>query len=135
MNDNLETLAEKYLGIPYRHGGRDHKGLDCLGLIYLFYRDYGIKIPSGDGNSYSQEWYMKDPQRLISGINRMGRPVSPSELQPLDLVYFRIGGAITHMGVMIDSRRFLHVLKDRVSQISILNPSWRRRLAGARRLA
>ena len=101
-----EQIARQFLGIPYRHGGRDRKGLDCLGLVHLFYRELGIKVPDNDGQPYANDWYKKDPERLLRGLLQVGKPVNlPAEpLQPLDLVYFRMGGAITHAGVMIDHR-------------------------------
>ena len=131
-----EQIARQFLGIPYRHGGRDRKGLDCLGLVHLFYRELGIKVPDNDGQPYANDWYKKDPERLLRGLLQVGKPVDlPAEpLQPLDLVYFRMGGAITHVGVMIDHRSFLHVLTRQTVQISPLNLAWKRRLRGARRL-
>lgn len=132
--NKVHTLVKTFTGIPYRHGGRSLDGLDCLGLIYLFYKKWGIEIPEGDGKAYSPTWYKEDPQRFRRGIENIGKPVSPLDLQPLDLVYFRIGGAVTHAGVMIDRNHFLHVLKDQVVHLAPLNAAWRRRLVGARRL-
>ena len=54
-----EQIARQFLGIPYRHGGRDRKGLDCLGLVHLFYRELGIKVPDNDGQPYANDWYKK----------------------------------------------------------------------------
>ena len=56
---NYESTARQFLGIPYRHGGRDRKGLDCLGLVHLFYQELGIKIPDTDGRPYAPDWYKK----------------------------------------------------------------------------
>ncbi|HHW12981.1 MAG TPA: C40 family peptidase [Firmicutes bacterium] len=134
--NKYEQIARQFLGIPYRHGGRDREGLDCVGLVHLFYRELGIKVPDTDGRPYSTDWYKKDPERLLRGLLQVGRPVDlkTEPLQPLDLVYFRMGGAITHAGVMIDQHSFLHVLTRKTVQISSLNPAWKRRLQGARRL-
>lgn len=134
--NKYEQIARQFLGIPYRHGGRDREGLDCVGLVHLFYQELGIKVPDTDGRPYSTDWYKKDPERLLRGLLQVGRPVDlkTEPLQPLDLVYFRMGGAITHAGVMIDQHSFLHVLTRKTVQISSLNPAWKRRLQGARRL-
>lgn len=128
--------AREFLGIPYRHGGRDRKGLDCLGLAHLFYKKMGINLPAGDGRPYTTDWYKNDPERLRRGLERIGRAVDlkTEPLEPLDLVYFRIGGAITHAGVMIDRHSFLHVMTGQKVRISPLTPAWKRRLQGAHRL-
>ncbi|NLW59979.1 MAG: C40 family peptidase [Firmicutes bacterium] len=136
VQNKYEQIARQFLGIPYRHGGRDRNGLDCLGLVHLFYQELGIKLPDNDGRPYTTDWYKKDPERLLRGLLQVGRAVDlkAEPLQPLDLVYFRMGGAITHTGIMINQRAFLHVLVNKTVQLSPLNPAWRRRLRGARRL-
>src|SRR5690606_9817186 len=102
VQNKYEQIARQFLGIPYRHGGRDRNGLDCLGLVHLFYQELGIKLPDNDGRPYTTDWYKKDPERLLRGLLQVGRAVDlkAEPLQPLDLVYFRMGGAITHTGIM-----------------------------------
>lgn len=130
---DLTKLIDKYSGIPYLHQGRDLKGVDCLGLAYLFYKDCGITIPENDGSLYEADWFKKDPERYVRGLKKYGKEVE-GELKPLDFVYFRMGrGVITHGGVMVDSRNFIHVLERTLVHLSPLNFIWRRRLAGARR--
>ncbi|MGE5583021.1 MAG: C40 family peptidase [Bacillota bacterium] len=130
----IETLIKKYTGIPYKHGGRQLTGLDCLGLVHFFYQDCGIVFPDGDGGEYSVDWTKKDPLRYLRGIMAVGREVPVDQLQPLDFVYFRMGRHITHGGIMVDEDRFLHVLQNSTVKVSRLDRIWRRRLAGARRL-
>lgn len=130
----VERLIKKYMGIPYRHAGRDLTGLDCLGLVHFFYKDCGIDIPDGDGREYSRFWTKEDPERYVRGIMSLGIPAPIQDLKPLDFVFFRMGRHITHSGVMVDSDHFLHVLQNSTVQISPLNGLWRKRLAGARRL-
>ncbi|NLY90253.1 MAG: C40 family peptidase [Firmicutes bacterium] len=134
--NNYEEYAREFLGIPYRHGGRDRHGLDCLGLAYLFYKKLGINLPNGDGQPYTTDWYKIDPERLLRGLERVGRAVNlkTEPLKPLDLVYFQVGGAITHAGVMVDQHSFLHVMNGQQVRVSPLNLAWKRRLRGARRL-
>lgn len=130
----IDSAVPMFLGIPYRHGGRTKDGLDCLGLVYLFYQQLGVRIPDGDGTPYPADWYKKDAGRLQRGIETLGNPVSLSDLKPLDLVYFKIGGLISHLGVVVKPGKFIHVMKDRKVEVSPLNLFWRRYLAGARRL-
>lgn len=129
----LAAIFDKYLGIPYRHGGRDMSGLDCLGLVYLIYRDCGIEIPDNDGREYEKDWFKTEPERYLQGIRRYGVEVPLDSLQPLDLVYFKMGPVVTHTGVMVDDTSFIHVLERTRVHISTLNFKWQRRLVGARR--
>jgi cell wall-associated NlpC family hydrolase len=131
----IDQLVKEFSGIPYLHGGRTMEGLDCIGLVWLFYQKYGIKIQDSDGKVYEPDWYRRDPDRFLRGLQTQGAPVSLSQLQPLDLVYFKIGGSVTHAAVMIDPHHFLHVMIREVVHVTRLNPSWRRRLAGARRFS
>jgi cell wall-associated NlpC family hydrolase len=130
----IESLVKKYSGIPYKHAGRDLTGLDCLGLLHFFYKDCGIWIPDGDGCEYSKDWTKTDPERYLRGIMAIGTAAPVDDLQPLDLAYFRMGRNVTHGAVMIDSEHFLHVLQNTRVHVSRMDPVWRRRLYGARRV-
>ena len=130
----IDQLVKEFSGIPYLHGGRTMEGLDCIGLVWLFYQKCGIKIQDSDGKAYSPDWYRQDPGRFQRGLQTQGRAIALSELQPLDLIYFQIGGAVTHVAVMVDTHHFLHVMIREVVHVTRLSPSWRRRLVGARRL-
>ena len=42
----MSHWATKYIGLPYRPGGRDRGGLDCWGLLKLIYLEQrGIPLP------------------------------------------------------------------------------------------
>ena len=44
----------KYLGIPYKHLGSDWTGINCYGLVRLFYKkELGISIPDYE---YDANW-------------------------------------------------------------------------------
>lgn len=74
-NAALVRAAEKYLGVPYKWGGKNPAtGLDCSGLIVVAFKDaYGIDAP---GSTYTQE-----PWPKLTKITR-------ATLQPGDLVFW-----------------------------------------------
>jgi len=133
-SQKIDEAVRMFSGIPYRHGGRSKDGLDCLGLVYVFYKQLGIDLPDNDGSPYPPDWYKKDRMRLYRGVQEIGKPVPVQELAPVDLVFFRIGGFVNHIGVMVSPDSFIHVLKGQRVHVSPLNAFWRRHLMGARRL-
>lgn len=51
--DEILRVARSWLGTPYRHQGRNRRGVDCIGLIWVVSRDLGLPTPSIP-NDYGQ---------------------------------------------------------------------------------
>ena len=81
-------MAERYLGVRYEYGGESPSGFDCSGLVQYAYASVGIAIPR---TTYSQY--------------KVGTPVSRSELEPGDLLFFDHVG---HVGIYVGGGRFIH---------------------------
>lgn len=131
---SISELAQQFTGIAYCSAGRTMEGLDSIGLIQLFFRELGVALPGNGNRETTVGMNRTDSERTLGGMMSLGVPVPVTELKPLDLVYFWIGGDVTHAGVMVDGDHFLHVLNGRESQISPMDLSWGPRLVGARRL-
>ena len=88
----VET-AKKYLGIPYVYGGSTPSGFDCSGLVYYVLKSHGIKVSRSSAAMYS-----------------CGTPISKSELQPGDLVFFQgtYKAGISHVGIYVGNGKFIH---------------------------
>ena len=88
----VET-AKKYLGVPYVYGGSTPSGFDCSGLVYYVLKSHGIKVSRSSAAMYS-----------------CGTPISKSELQPGDLVFFQgtYKAGISHVGIYVGNGRFIH---------------------------
>lgn len=141
MNESIQEkiyeTIKKYKDARFLRNGRNlEEGIDCLGFIQLFYKDFGIDIPGDDGKPIEEEWYRIDPERYVRGIKSLGcKNVSIDELQPLDLAYFVIShDVITHAGIMISDREFVHMSPKSGLLISRLERHWRRRFRGAIRV-
>ena len=118
----LITAAEAYLGVPYRYGGLDRRGMDCSGLVYASFRDaLNIPVP-----------------RTAEGLFSWTERISADEIMPGDLVFFITSGSvISHVGIYTGRGLFIHAPSEgRQTGVmySRLDESyWRRTFAGAGR--
>lgn len=120
--------ANKYIGIPYKDGGRDIDGLDCWGLVRLVYKnEYGIDLPS-----FNNEYVITDRERVNELFNqyREGWLVEDKPKEG-DVVLLRLLGEESHVGVLINDKQFLHVNYKTPAAIENLESvRWRNRIVG-----
>ena len=79
-------MAERYLGAPYRWGGRDSLGLDCSGLVQQAFYACGRGCPRASG----------EPRAL-------GRAVSRAQARRGDLAFWP-----GHVALLLDGERLVH---------------------------
>ncbi len=109
-------IAMSYLGTPYVWAGSSPGGFDCSGLVMFVYSQVGVSLPHNAAAQYNY-----------------GTPVSQSDLQPGDLVFF---DGLGHVGIYIGGGQFIHAPHTGdVVKISSLSESWyASTYVGARRL-
>jgi peptidoglycan DL-endopeptidase CwlO len=108
-------IALHYLGVPYVWGGSTPSGFDCSGLVMYVYAQLGISLP----HYTVAQW----------GATL---PISTSELQPGDLVFFDHLG---HVGIYIGGGQFVHAPHTgTVVQVASLSGYYSANLDGARRV-
>jgi peptidoglycan DL-endopeptidase CwlO len=108
-------IAMRYLGVPYVWGGASPAGFDCSGLVMYVYAQVGVSLPHSSYAQYS-----------------MGVPVSMSDLQPGDLVFFY---GLGHVGIYVGGGSFIHAPHTGdVVKISSLSGSYASAFVGARRI-
>ncbi len=86
--------AQELLGVPYKYGGETpEEGLDCSGLVLYALKQEGFELP-----------------RTAHAQYRATHPIQKAELQPGDLVFFRIrrGRHIDHVGIYLGESQFIH---------------------------
>lgn len=132
LNYKVLTIAEKWLGTPYRHGAsRLQVGCDCLGLIRGIWRElYGAEPE--DAGTYSRDWAeLAQDEPLIDAARRHMYLKAQSEMQVGDLLIFRWrdGVAAKHLGIMAENNRFIHAYEGHSVTLSALVPQWRQRIA------
>ena len=119
---------EKYIGLKYKEKGRDFDGVDCWGLVRLFYKnEFKIDLPS-----FSSEYTQTDVQRIEELIAQYKEGWESTE-QPEEgsIVLFRVLGSESHVGIVVNKEQFLHVRENQDSAIENFDsPFWKKRIVG-----
>ena len=89
--DQAAAVALQQVGTPYRYGGSSPQGFDCSGLIYYSYSRVGKHVPRTTG-------------ALWSGT----QPVPKGQMQVGDVLFFRVEGKMSHVGMYIGDDQFVH---------------------------
>lgn len=101
----VEQVVRKYLGVPFRHGGRGMDGADCWGLVMMIYADLGLKLWDID-KVYDEGWTWKEKSLFIENYHRQWERVDKPQV--FDGVLFtNPGGVANHCGVMLENGRFM----------------------------
>jgi cell wall-associated NlpC family hydrolase len=103
----------------YKMGGLSKRGIDCSGFTYLtFHSKLGCKLP-----------------RTTKLQAKTGDKVARNNLRTGDLVFFKTGFFVKHVGIYLDESRFLHASTSQGVMISSLKEKyWKKRYWTARRV-
>lgn len=83
--------AFRFLNTPYRWGGTSENGVDCSGFVKKVYNEAGIDVPRCSRDQFSN-----------------GSKISLENAQPGDLVFFKKGKRINHVGIYLGDNKFIH---------------------------
>lgn len=105
VREALYLQHRQWKDTEYALGGLSKKGIDCSGLVYVTYLEkLGIELP-----------------RTTELQSHIGKEVQRSELRAADLVFFKTGPKLRHVGMYIENDTFLHVSKKEGVTISTLS--------------
>jgi len=118
-----------FIGLPYSPKGRSRSGVDCWGLVRLFYLEiFKVELPS-----YLMEYSSSEDSSSVADAVRNNLP-NWSKVDVIefgDLLVFNVLGFPCHTGVALNSNDFLHSFMNTNSCIERLNSiSWSRRIHG-----
>ncbi|MDE9453652.1 bifunctional murein DD-endopeptidase/murein LD-carboxypeptidase [Xenorhabdus bovienii] len=122
---NLDTKSKilnqyaDWKGVAYRLGGSTKRGIDCSAFVQRTFHDqFDIDLP-----------------RSTSEQQKIGQTVSRSKLRAGDLVLFKTGIYMRHVGIYIGNNQFVHASTSNGVIVSKLTDTyWTKRYYGARRV-
>jgi cell wall-associated NlpC family hydrolase len=91
VGSRAARVAREQLGRPYVYGAKGPQAFDCSGLVYYSYQQSGLHAP-----------------RTTSALWERAVPVSRQSLRAGDILFFRIEGKMSHVGIYLGGGRFVH---------------------------
>ena len=85
-HNQVYSIIRKYIGIPYRYGGKNPSGFDCSGFTSYIYR----------------EAFRMNIKPVTTEQYRLGQEISRNKLNFGDLIFFNTTGRIpSHVGIYV----------------------------------
>lgn len=105
MRNRIVSLTRTYLGVPWRHQGRSHHSIDCVGLPIVVGRELGLHDYDDTFNYRRQSTGSELTQIFEKHCNRI---TNLAGLLPGDLVIFRDTVFAQHVGIMSSKTSVIH---------------------------
>jgi cell wall-associated NlpC family hydrolase len=97
VKKRLDNAYREWVGVPHRDGGLSKKGIDCSGFVHLVFKDkFAQKVP-----------------RTTASLAKTGIQINQRQLQPGDLVLFKIRWGVNHVGIYTGDGTFIHASKSK----------------------
>lgn len=115
----LQSEYNYWAGSPFRLGGETLKGVDCSSLVQkVFQNSLNIDLP------------LTTEQQVKKGIF-----VKRSQLKVGDLVFFKTGWKVRHVGIYMGKNKFFHASTSKgVITSDLNNPYWNKHYWQSRRV-
>ncbi len=105
----LLSHYNEWRGVEYLIGGNTKKGIDCSGYVHLAFKQKLNKILP----------------RSTSSMAKLGIKIAKKNIHPGDIVFFKTGLTIRHVGIYVGRNEFIHASTSRgVTKSNLNNPYW-----------
>ncbi|MCD6407728.1 LysM peptidoglycan-binding domain-containing protein, partial [bacterium] len=120
LRSEVVEEALSYINVPYKLGGASKKkGVDCSSFIQLVYKKFGFELPRTSYYQYKQ-----------------GICIKLEDAEPGDLVFFRRGRYVGHVGIYLGNNLFIHASdkQKRVTISSLEKPYFKKHFVCVKRI-
>jgi cell wall-associated NlpC family hydrolase len=99
MTDRAQLIAtaRRWIGVPFRHQGRNRAGVDCGGLLIAIGQEAGLQIIEPDVYSLSP-----NPRIIRTALEANCNAIQLHAAQPGDVLWLRFGADPTHVAMRTD---------------------------------
>lgn len=122
------AAARAYLGVPYKHQGRNRRGLDCIGLMIRVGHDLGLSDFDIDGYARVPSGY-----KMAQQIAEVCERIPANTAQPGDMIHLAFQRQPQHLALLTDIG-MIHADNTRGVVEHVLDAQWRARIRGWYRL-
>ncbi|MBN7785130.1 C40 family peptidase [Ponticoccus gilvus] len=129
------TWPNDFTGLPHLEGGRSRSGCDCLGLARVIYAEMlGIALPDYQGGVCPEEHAEIDARIVGEAVSPYWRQIARGHERAFDLVVFRRGAWLRHIGVVVEPGLMIHAAPPGDSALCRYDRgAWSGRFAGLHR--
>lgn len=105
----MDSIFSDMIGVPYKDGGRDLKGMDCYGAVLEAARRRGKPLRDVCYTNHAPE--LADENAPTLNVEKINAPEKDA------LIEMIFNGEL-HIGFCIDEKTFLHATKNQGVRIS-----------------
>lgn len=120
------SLIDKFIGIPFKDGGRDLRGCDCWGLVMLYYREvlkYDLPEYGIQALDFAKISEKMNAERVSDRWRTLDNPV------PNCIALMRLGNSkdINHAAIYLEGGKLLQAYDKTGSHcVKADSPLWKR---------
>lgn len=122
---SVVTEARSWVGTPFRHQGRDRKGVDCVGLPIVVLSQLGALTPDFEISDYSRRPHGGNlERRLVAHCTPL------TDYVPGCLVAIQWQRTLAHVAILTETETLIHALERQGSVVEHgFRGMWRARYA------
>ena len=109
--DPISVVDARFVGIPYKLGGKSFDGADCIGVVILWLKEQGLEYDYDDRDALRMKKYWEtSPGKFVDMVSEYGVMITFPQVRKYDFLLFFAGQDSvfpTLPAVMVDDRFML----------------------------